>query len=487
MSYDSGEFICPNCKNKSMSIYTNWIFNKSFFNKYGLKVWIFYHKNERECKGYYCFFFPFVIAYLCDEDYKFNGLCKCICYTISILLNILFAVLYLIIYLLIIIWIDICLNLRSKKDYICLYLNYKNYLFEKKVFKKNEGENNILKKCFGTKEQDLIEYGKNLFICNICKRKEDTFYNFIHKSKRDELSQNYLITDINETLSSKCNIKIKDLAPSSNISIVLIKPDQSFHNFLSCNLKDTFIFIENKLYQEFPELSNKDNYFLCNGIKITEKTKNLEELNIKNGDIITICENEKPENPSVIINIEQETIISIMFSKKQELYSLPCNINDTFISIENKLYENFPHFKNENNYFVYNANTITEKTKTLRELNIKNSAIIMIFENINTSVVINNNNIDPIISIIFSKQDLSFNFSIACNVNETLQDIENKFYQDSPEYRNKEIYFKHNDNEITEKTNTLAELKFRNSDKVYICEYQNKINFNNLLSFIKKY
>ena len=57
MSYDSGEFICPKCKSKRMGVYTNWILNKDYFDKYGLKVWIFYYKKcERKWYGWYGFF-----------------------------------------------------------------------------------------------------------------------------------------------------------------------------------------------------------------------------------------------------------------------------------------------------------------------------------------------------------------------------------------------------------------------------------------------
>ena len=53
-------------------------------------------------------------------------------------------------------------------------------------------------------------------------------------------------------------------------------------------------------------------------IKITEKTKTLRQLKIKNTSIIVICEDEIP---SVVIYEKPEEIISIIFSKMQEIYS----------------------------------------------------------------------------------------------------------------------------------------------------------------------
>ena len=476
MSYDSGEFMCPKCKIKRMGVYTNWILNKEYFDNYGLKVWIFfYKKNERECYGWFGFFCPLIFAFICDDEDNLDNLfLKWFCYIISSLLNILCSAVYLIIYLLVIMWIDICISLCKKKDYICLYFNYKKYLFEKKNFLQGKSANIILENCFGTKEQDLLEYGKNFFICDDCGKKEDSFYNFIPKEKRDNLAKKYSTNDINEINSLQTEIKVlvnsSNLSNTSNISIVFIKPDQSFHCFLPCSIKDTFISIEKKLYQKFPDLKNENNYFLCNGIKITEKTKILYELKIKNTDIITICENE---NPFEIKYEEQKSIISIIFKKQGALYSLPCTINDKFESIEKRLYQNFPLLKNKNNYFTCNGNIITEKTKTLRELKIKNSDNILINENIMLNSTVVDKELESIISIIFITQDQQFYFSRACKMSEKFEDIE-KEIRNYPELKNKNIYFTHNGNKITEKKKTLAELNFQNSDQVFICEIEIK-------------
>ena len=133
MNYKSGEFVCPGCQNREMSIYTKWLFNKKYFDNYGLKVWIFYKKNEIECYGWFGFCLPMTIASFCECC---NNFVQCFLYLISFLLNIAFAVAYLPIYLLIVIWIDIFFCKRRKKTYTCLYFNYKKYLFEKKVFAK---------------------------------------------------------------------------------------------------------------------------------------------------------------------------------------------------------------------------------------------------------------------------------------------------------------------------------------------------------------
>ena len=485
MSYDSGEFICPKCKSKRMGVYTNWILNKEYFDKYGLKVWIFYYKkSERKCYGWHGFFCPLIFAFCFDKKDKLNNpFFKWFCYIICSLLNLLFSAVYLIMYLLVLIWLDICISLCMEKVYTCLYFNYKKYLFDKKNFSQRKRANINLKKCFGTKEQDLLEYGKNFFICDDCGKKEDSFYNFIPKSKRDNLAKKYPTNDIIETnsLQTETNIFVNssNSSNSSNISIMFITPDQSFHCFLSCSIKDTFISIEKELYQKFPDLKNENNYFLCNGIKITEKTKILYELKIKNTDIIVICDNQ---NPSEIKYEEQKPIISIIFKKQGVLYSLPCTINDKFESIEKRLYQNFPLLKNKNNYFTCNGNMITEKTKTLGELKIKNSDNILINENIMLNSTVVDKELESIISIIFITQDQQFYFSRACKMSEKFEDIE-KEIRNYPELKNKNIYFTHNGNKITEKKKTLAELNFQNSDQVFICE----IEIEKIFSFMNKY
>ena len=103
----------------------------------------------------------------------------------------------------------------------------------------------------------------------------------------------------------------------------------------------------------------------------------------------------------------------------------------------------------------------------MRELNINNSANIIICENQINSIV-KDKKIEPIISIMFFKEDNDLSYSLACNINQTFSDIEKKFYENSG-FENRGIYFKHNGIKITEKTKTLAELNFQNSDIVYIC------------------
>ncbi len=59
-----------------------------------------------------------------------------------------------------------------------------------------------------------------------------------------------------------------------------------------CKNTDTINKIEEKLYKNFPELSEVDINFLYKG-KIINKEQKFEEINIKNSDIIVLKQKQK--------------------------------------------------------------------------------------------------------------------------------------------------------------------------------------------------
>ena len=61
-------------------------------------------------------------------------------------------------------------------------------------------------------------------------------------------------------------------------------------------------------------------------------------------------------------------------------YNLICKNVDLFVSLEERLYKDFPQFKNYNTYFVANGKRI-KRFKTMDENKIKNNDIISIFIN----------------------------------------------------------------------------------------------------------
>ena len=81
-----------------------------------------------------------------------------------------------------------------------------------------------------------------------------------------------------------------------------------------------------------------------------------------------------------------ENLISIKFiSSDQNInFSTFAKPNDNFSKIENILYNNYPNYKENENYFLVNGNRIN-KYKTIEENDIKNNDIItlnqLIFNN----------------------------------------------------------------------------------------------------------
>ena len=60
---------------------------------------------------------------------------------------------------------------------------------------------------------------------------------------------------------------------------------------LSCKNTDSFVRLEEKLYDEYPEYKDYDAYFMVNGSKI-KRFRSLDENNIKQGDTIMLIDNK---------------------------------------------------------------------------------------------------------------------------------------------------------------------------------------------------
>jgi hypothetical protein len=85
-----------------------------------------------------------------------------------------------------------------------------------------------------------------------------------------------------------------------------------------------------------------------------------------------------------LLGLNLNNNISIIFSpQNQEFhYTVVCELNETFEQIEKKLYKEYPILENKNLTFLCKGNLINNKKKTLAELNIKNSDIIIFYDNL---------------------------------------------------------------------------------------------------------
>ena len=74
-----------------------------------------------------------------------------------------------------------------------------------------------------------------------------------------------------------------------------------------------------------------------------------------------------------------EKIMAINFISTDHkiMYCLPCKNTDIFVRLEEKLYDEFPEYKEENTYFTVNGNTI-KRFKSMEDNKIKNSDVIIL-------------------------------------------------------------------------------------------------------------
>ena len=75
------------------------------------------------------------------------------------------------------------------------------------------------------------------------------------------------------------------------MSIIFSSVNQNFNYSMVCKNTDTINKLEEKLYEEYPNLSERENYFLCKG-KLLNKFQSFERNHIKNGDIILLNQND---------------------------------------------------------------------------------------------------------------------------------------------------------------------------------------------------
>ena len=74
-----------------------------------------------------------------------------------------------------------------------------------------------------------------------------------------------------------------------------------------------------------------------------------------------------------------DNIMAIVFTSVDQkfIYALPCRNTDSFVRLEEKIYEQYPEYKEENAYFTFGGKTI-KRFKTLQENGIKCSDVILL-------------------------------------------------------------------------------------------------------------
>ena len=161
------------------------------------------------------------------------------------------------------------INEENKNNKINNYVNeIENYI------DKMEKMNNNIEK--------LLSENKNL------KDKINSQNNLNNNRENDIIRLYKKVEDLTEIINRYPFILEKD---EKMLSIIFMSVSQKVNYSMICKNTDTINKIEAELYKKYPELSETDNYFLCNGTVIN-KFKMFKEFNIKNGDIFIINQRE---------------------------------------------------------------------------------------------------------------------------------------------------------------------------------------------------
>ena len=101
------------------------------------------------------------------------------------------------------------------------------------------------------------------------------------------------IRELNEQLKNmESNPKGKKINLSDAININFVSSDQNIaHYSATCLSTDTFAEVEEKVYQEYPEFRETNNFCLINGRTVL-RFKTIKENNIKTNSIIMIIRQE---------------------------------------------------------------------------------------------------------------------------------------------------------------------------------------------------
>ena len=118
-----------------------------------------------------------------------------------------------------------------------------------------------------------IQNNSNDKLINLLSQKEEQI-----KELKDKIKRYPFVLEKNERL----------------MAIIFYSVNQKVHYPMICKNTDTIHKLEEKLYEEYPNLSERENYFLCKG-GLINKFQSFEKMKIKNGDIIILNQNNSSQ------------------------------------------------------------------------------------------------------------------------------------------------------------------------------------------------
>ena len=193
--------------------------------------------------------------------------------------------------------------------------------------------------------------------------------------KKSDLDNKIKFTKIESiSINDNLNNQIKQLQNE-------LKEEQSENEKLKKELKNISKKNENAIKNLEEENKNMKIHYENEINKLYKKIKSLEDEIINKNNELQNYKNNLNENR--ITSMKQgEYIISVNFMTmgNQDIanYSMACKNTDLFIRLEEKLYKDFPKYKDYEAYYEVSTRRI-KRFKTIEENNIKNNDIIFLF------------------------------------------------------------------------------------------------------------
>ena len=117
------------------------------------------------------------------------------------------------------------------------------------------------------------------------KRNNGNLQNYNKQNNSNEILSLY--QEINELNKKLRRYPIELLESEKLISVIFTSSDESMYYCIICKNTDIFHDLETKLYKDYPEYKQNDNYFIVRGSEVN-RFKTLEKNHIKNSDIIIL-------------------------------------------------------------------------------------------------------------------------------------------------------------------------------------------------------
>ena len=175
-------------------------------------------------------------------------------------------------------------NLKYKLDYI----GKENDNIKKENIQLKNEKNNLLL-TIQNLQYKLNEETKNNNRKNINLNYNNNSNNSSDKSKIIELLNEKLQMKDKEIKELKKKIENNSNNIDNLMTVIFYSTDHKIHYSLICKKTDSFMNIEKKLFEAYPECQNSEYFFMVNGQRI-KRFKTLEENKINNSQVITLTQ-----------------------------------------------------------------------------------------------------------------------------------------------------------------------------------------------------